>query len=172
MKEKQGTLVLQQELLINNYIETHMDNALEMLKMDHQKVRELFDAYDSASHDDFDTKHAIAQEVFQELEMHMDLEEEIFYPAVENKGQDAMVAESVAEHDVVKDLINDLVDISVDDEEFSAKFSVMKENIFHHVHSEETKMFPFAEKNLEDQLEQLGKEMFSLKRAIQKEMAR
>lgn len=149
-----------------------MENAVQMLKNDHDKVRELFDQYSNVSRDDYDAKENIARQVFEELEIHMNLEEEIFYPAIDNSGEEDMVAEAVAEHQVVKDLIDSLIDTAPDDEEFDAKMKVMQENVTHHVESEESKMFPYAEDQLENQLENLAYEMTTLKETIQREMAR
>lgn len=148
-----------------------MENAVQMLKKDHDTVRELFDQYNNVPHDDYESKEDVARELFEQLEIHMNLEEEIFYPAVENAGEEEMVAESVAEHQVVKDLIDSLIDTDASDEEFDAKMKVMQENVDHHLQSEETKMFPFSEDKLENELVKLAKEMATLKETIHKEMA-
>jgi hemerythrin HHE cation binding domain-containing protein len=55
-------------------------DAIAMLKADHQKVRDLFQQYGATS--DVEAKGTIADEVFIELETHTQLEENIFYPAV------------------------------------------------------------------------------------------
>jgi hemerythrin superfamily protein len=55
-----------------------------MLKADHQKVRELFQDYESAQ--DQKAKSKIAQRVFVELETHAQLEETAFYPAFKQEA--------------------------------------------------------------------------------------
>ena len=55
------------------------EDAIELLRADHQKVRELFQDYENAQ--DQKAKHKIAQQVFVELETHAQLEENVFYPA-------------------------------------------------------------------------------------------
>jgi hemerythrin superfamily protein len=55
------------------------EDAIEMLRADHQKVRELFQDYEQTQ--DQKAKRKIAQQVFVELETHAQLEENIFYPA-------------------------------------------------------------------------------------------
>jgi iron-sulfur cluster repair protein YtfE (RIC family) len=50
----------------------------------------------------------MAEETFVELEMHTQLEEQVFYPAVEDETDEQgekLVGESLKEHQVVKDLI-------------------------------------------------------------------
>jgi hemerythrin superfamily protein len=85
------------------------EDAIAMLKADHQRVRDLFQEYEAAQ--DQQAKRDIAEEAFVELEMHAQLEEQVFYPAVEDEtdeqGQE-LVEESLQEHQAVKDLIEEL----------------------------------------------------------------
>src|SRR6266571_3662565 len=75
------------------------EDAIAMLKADHQRVRDLFQEYEAAQ--DQQAKRDIAEEAFVELEMHAQLEEQIFYPAVEDEideqGQE-LVEESLEDH--------------------------------------------------------------------------
>jgi hemerythrin superfamily protein len=75
------------------------EDAIAMLKADHQRVRDLFQEYEAAQ--DQQAKRDIAEEAFVELEKHAQLEEQIFYPAVEDEtneeGQE-FVEESLKEH--------------------------------------------------------------------------
>jgi hypothetical protein len=54
-------------------------DAISLLKTDHRKVKNLFARYESAGN--FSTKQLIAEQVFTELELHAQLEENVFYPA-------------------------------------------------------------------------------------------
>lgn len=54
-------------------------NAVDMLKKDHQTVTDLFSRFERAEAGE---RQAIAVQIFNELEIHATLEEEIFYPAV------------------------------------------------------------------------------------------
>lgn len=58
-------------------------DAIQMLKEDHRKVEKLFEQFQQADGGD---KQQIAQQIFHELEVHSTLEEELFYPALENQG--------------------------------------------------------------------------------------
>ena len=75
------------------------EDAIAMLKADHQRVRDLFQEYEAAQ--DQQAKRDIAEEAFVELETHAQLEEQVFYPAVEDEtneeGQE-LVEESLKEH--------------------------------------------------------------------------
>ena len=80
-------------------------DAIAMLKADHQKVRDLFQAYEAASNPR--AKRGLAEEACTALEMHAQLEEQVFYPAVNeeiDKGPE-LVKESFAEHQTVKNLL-------------------------------------------------------------------
>jgi uncharacterized protein len=131
-------------------------NAIDMLKKDHKRVSELFQ--------EFEAHHQIniAEMICKELETHTRLEEEIFYPAVRPIASD-LISESLEEHKVVKDLISELKGLNSIDEQYEAKFKVLKENVEHHVEEEESEMFPQVEKSLADQLDRLGVEMKNLK---------
>ena len=56
-------------------------DALELLKQDHQKVKQLFEQCQAAK--DKKQQKQIFKEIKTELETHTRLEETIFYPAIE-----------------------------------------------------------------------------------------
>lgn len=58
-------------------------DAIQMLKDDHRKVEALFEQF---LEEESGKKQQIAQQIFHELEVHSTLEEEIFYPALQNQG--------------------------------------------------------------------------------------
>src|SRR5262249_28012292 len=58
----------------------HTGDAITMLQEDHQRVRDLFQKYDASR--DPRVQRVIAEEACTELEIHTQMEEEIFYPAV------------------------------------------------------------------------------------------
>jgi len=143
------------------------EDAIEMLKADHQKVRELFQDYENAP--DQRAKHKIAQQVFVELETHAQLEENVFYPAFRQEADQEgkqLVAESLEEHQTVKELIEELRELDADDETFDAKFHELMENVEHHVEEEESEMLPEAELALAEQAEELRDEMQEVKRQL------
>jgi len=143
------------------------EDAIAMLKADHQRVRDLFQEYEAAQ--DQQAKRDIAEEAFVELEMHAQLEEQVFYPAVEDEtdeqGQE-LVEESLQEHQAVKDLIQELREMDPDAKAFDAKFKELVRNVEHHVEEEESQMFPLAEDQLADEVEELMDEMQELKEQL------
>jgi hemerythrin-like domain-containing protein len=93
-----------------------------------------------------------------ELDLHAQIEETIFYPALEEADETRDITlEAYEEHRLVKQLLGELESMQKDTEEWTARFSVLKENVEHHVEEEEGELFPKAKKVLskEDQ-ETLG----------------
>jgi hemerythrin superfamily protein len=146
-----------------------MPNAVEMLKHDHAQVKDLFRQYEAAGDRAYQKKQRIAEEVFTALEVHTTLEEELFYPAMKRKadqdGKD-LVAEAIEEHHVVTTLMDELKGLDLKDERYDAKFTVLMENVEHHIEEEEGEMFPEAEEVLGDRLERLSQQMQERKQQL------
>ena len=110
-------------------------DAIALLKADHRTVEELFAKFENASGDG--RKQAIAEQICNELKIHTMIEEEIFYPALEGKIEEDMLAEAYVEHDGAKVLVNDIMAGGPDDQYYEAKVTVLQEEIEHHVKEEE-----------------------------------
>ena len=142
-------------------------DAIAMLKADHQRVKDLFAQYEGTSN--ADAKGALADEVFVELETHAQLEENIFYPSMNEETEEGpeLVKESLHEHATVKQLIAELRQMGPQNNGFDAKFHELMHNVEHHVEEEESEMFPLAEQALAEDLEELSEEMQELKADLQ-----
>lgn len=110
-------------------------DAIALLKADHRKVEELFEAFEKSR--DSKRKRELVQEICTELKVHTMIEEEIFYPALRGKIEDDVLDEAYVEHDGAKVLINDLQTAFPDEEFYDAKVTVLSEEIKHHVAEEE-----------------------------------
>jgi hemerythrin superfamily protein len=141
-------------------------DAIAMLKDDHRKVRDLFQQYDAAR--DPSAKRERAQEVTGALEIHAQLEEQLFYPAVADQSDEGeeLAQESVHEHQQVKRLMQELWELGPDAMEFNSKFQELRRNVEYHMNEEESKMFPLAEVQLEEDMEELTEEMQELKKEL------
>jgi hypothetical protein len=105
-------------------------NAIAMLKADPQLVHDLFTRYASAG--DGSTKQMIAEQGFTALEMHVQLEENIFYPAYETmtgKNGTQLVADSRLAHEHVKELLVELQEIDLQEAAFEAKFQELMHTV-------------------------------------------
>jgi len=138
-------------------------DAIELLKKDHDEVRGLFAQFRTAQEaEDMDRMRELQKQIFSELETHTRIEEDIFYPAVRDLDDEDLtetVAEGVQEHHVVKVLMREIEDVS-GEETFTAKMSVLMENVEHHADEEEEEMFPdLREKVDQARLDELGREL-------------
>jgi len=70
------------------------------------------------------------------------------------------VLEALEEHHLVDDIVEQLKDTPFEDEHWSAKFKVTKENVEHHIEEEEGPMFSKVRQEFsKDELEELGSQM-------------
>jgi hemerythrin superfamily protein len=149
-------------------------DAINLLMADHKAVKMLFKEFEKLAKDD-DTeeqKEAVVQKICDALTVHVQVEEEIFYPAVRAAIEDdALLDEAEVEHATAKDLIAQLQEMVPGDNLYDAKVKVLSEYIDHHVKEEEDEMFPKTRKSDVD-LSVLGRTMAARKEALKEEMER
>jgi len=135
-------------------------DAIALLTADHREVKEMFEQFEELGDRAKASKEKLKDKICKALIAHTTIEEEIFYPAMRAKGEDAedMVDEAVVEHASAKDLIKQLQEMQPDDDLYDAKVKVLGEQIDHHVQEEEKEMFAKARKSGLDLLA-LGQEM-------------
>jgi hemerythrin-like domain-containing protein len=146
-------------------------NALDMLKADHDEVRELLTKLEDTTSRSVKGRQDLLDKIATELSIHTRLEEEIFYPAFKDangKLNEQMYFEAREEHRAVEELIlPDLKKTKPDSESFSGRAKVLKELVEHHAREEEEEMFPQARKALSSQeLNELGERMAERKREL------
>jgi hemerythrin superfamily protein len=134
------------------------DDGVSMLMRDHREVEDLFKAFKAAK-EDTAKKQEICRQIVQELKLHTQIEEEIFYPSSrEFLKDDSIVNESVVEHQSVKQLMAELEGMDPADPYFDARMKVMREMVNHHVEEEETNLFPKCRRSDMD-LAEIGERM-------------
>ena len=143
-------------------------NAITLLKADHTAVQELFDKYEKTRSDD--RKTALAKQICNELKVHTQIEEEIFYPAVREAIRDQdLLDEATVEHASAKELIAQIEGGKPGDDLFDAKVTVLGEYVKHHVKEEQNELFPKVRKTKLD-LEALGEQLQARKEELTGEM--
>lgn len=145
------------------------DDAIGMLTSDHKKVKALFKKFDALKEESGAAadKAALVAQICDELTIHAEIEEEIFYPAVREAIDDAdLMDEALVEHAGAKDLIAQLRGMDPSDDLYDAKVSVLGEQIDHHVKEEEGEMFPKASR-AKVNTEALGEQMADRKAELQ-----
>ena len=142
-------------------------DATHILAADHRTVEDLFEKYESAK--GTESKRKIALRICDELKIHAQIEEEIFYPALEGKVEGDLLDEAIVEHDGAKLLINQIAEGGPDEEFYDAKVTVLKEQIEHHVKEEEKQrdnMFQQA-RAADVDLEELGERLVARRKELE-----
>jgi hemerythrin superfamily protein len=119
-------------------------DAIKLLKQDHREVEELFKRFERAGDEAHKQKQSIGEQVIKLLSIHSGVEEEFLYPAARELSDETkdLVLESLEEHHVAKATLAELESMSADDERYTAKMTVLVENIRHHIKEEERELFP------------------------------
>lgn len=135
--------------------------ATALLRADHKKVSQLFEQFDSARSSA--RKKRLVSQICTELTVHAQIEEEIFYPAVQRSLKDKeLVPEATVEHATLKGLIAQIEDVEPDGEMYDAKVKVLSEYVKHHVKEEQNEMFKKARATSLD-MKALGAELAARK---------
>lgn len=144
-------------------------DAFQVLKKDHQKVRELFEELAEIEVSDTKNRKYIFDQIKLETELHAQLEEEIFYPALAEENETAeLVEEAYREHKEVKQTLQKLDKMDKNSDEWAELCTTLLENIEHHVEEEETELFKIAKEVLTaEALRDLGKQLQARKETLQ-----
>ena len=130
----------------------------DMIRMDHTHVFAVFHRFKPGV--SANRKSALVRNACMAIEVHTQLEEEIFYPALrEYAGPDPVLDRSAPEHDEMRALIARLRRMEPDDPELDSTFLGLMRTVIHHVADEESVLLPEAERRMGPQLSELGAQM-------------
>lgn len=143
-------------------------NAFELLKQDHEKAAGILKQLSETTERAAKAREHLFAKLYYELDMHARIEEQILYPALKQSEETRDIAnEAVEEHRIVKQLLKELDVDQKSSEQWTAKLTVLKESVEHHVEEEEGEMFTKARKALsKEQIEQLGIRMLAAKQKL------
>lgn len=142
---------------------TDSNDAIDLLKRDHNTVKELFDQFEKA--EGRAARRKIVTQAVQELKLHAAIEEDIFYPTVRKQVGGEIMNEADEEHHVAKVLIAELDEMDGKEDHYDAKFMVLAESVRHHIKEEEGEMLPKA-RDLKIDFEKLGEQMMRRKQQL------
>jgi hemerythrin superfamily protein len=129
-----------------------------MIRMDHTHVLALFRRMRPGA--SMSRKRALIANACLALEVHAQLEEEIFYPALrEVAGASELLDKSVPEHNEMRDLIRTLRSLEPFDPGFDENCRALMRVVLHHVADEESTLLPQAEDLMGERLGELGMAM-------------
>ena len=114
-------------------------DATVLLDTDHDEVIRMFEQHKAAH--DARRQQVLASEICHALTVHMQIEEEIFYPAfVAATGDQALLKDGLKEHQEARELI-----AKIEQDRQNARLMLeLEDGILHHVNDEREKMFPKA----------------------------
>jgi hemerythrin superfamily protein len=135
-------------------------HAIDFLVSQHRSMEALMGSVIDAQDD---ARRKLYAEVADQLTLHINAEETVFYPAVKAARTEDILLESLEEHLSLKRLMADLLALGPSEQTFEPKFKVLKEQAEHHHKEEEEHLFPKVKALLDDdRLQQLGAEMIAL----------
>jgi hemerythrin superfamily protein len=137
-------------------------DAIVLLKNDHKEIRKAFRDFQKAGENAHATKGKLVDKMIELLTVHTYIENEVMYPRVRELLPDLEddVLESYEEHHVADVLVVELSMMRPDDERFTAKTTVLIENVDHHIDEEEKEWFPKVREGLgRKALQELGAEI-------------
>jgi len=142
----------------NSSISSISPTITTMIRLDHTHVISAFHRYRNETA--WWRKRAIVNSVCAALEIHAQLEEEIFYPALARVDPDnETLKRSRAEHDAMREVIDTLRSMGPENAAYDALFMQLIRETLHHVADEETTLLPIAERSLKHELRTLGAQM-------------
>ena len=134
-----------------------MPTVTNMIRLDHTHVLSTFHQYRASASSR--VKSGLVSTICTALEIHAQLEEEIFYPAMREAGQADLLGDSTAEHQEMRRLIDMLRRMEPEAIDYDSTLMALMRTVMHHVADEETTVLPEAERVLADRLGELGAAM-------------
>ena len=141
-------------------------DALQLLEQEHRRFEALLKQGEETTERARKGRRELLQTLTAELNAHELMEEKVLYPALQSHPEAKdIVLEGYEEHHVADLIAGELKDVATNDEQWGAKFAVLKENIEHHIQEEEGEMFRLARGIFSrDELQELGDRMRELRR--------
>ncbi len=142
-------------------------DAIVLLKSDHKEIKKVFSDFEKAGEDAYAAKGRLVEKMIELLTVHTYVENEVMYPRVRELLPDLEddILESYEEHHVADVLVMELAQMSPDDERFTAKTTVLIENVRHHIDEEEQEWFPQVRTGLgRKKLQELGVDLLQAKK--------
>lgn len=137
--------------------------AIELLRADHGRIRELFQALTRTRRVEVREREALVKRLKEALEIHLLIEEKVFYPVChEYAGMRARVEGLEEGHGFIRRVLGDLLLYEVDSDEWMLVFVLLQETVDGHFAEEEGEggVFVMAEEELGlGVLEEMAEEM-------------
>ena len=141
------------------------NDPLALLEADHRRFEDLLKKGEDTTERAVKGRTNLLDTLTAELNVHELIEEKVLYPALKPHAEARdIVLEGYQEHHVADLLVKELHQLARDNEQWGAKFKVLKESLEHHIEEEESHMFPSARQVLtREELQGLGARMRAMK---------
>ena len=123
-----------------------------ILEADHRQIEELFEQIDAASGE---ARVPLVQRLLSALRAHMTLEEEVVYPVIVKVTGDDSEVENKNEHDVTRANLDEAESFLDGEPGLGAAMAAAGAAVAHHVHEEETDVFPKVREHGRELLQQM-----------------
>jgi hemerythrin-like domain-containing protein len=135
-------------------------DATTLLEADHREVERLFEEIKKTKGEG---RRQLIDKMANELRLHMQVEEELVYPTLEDLDQE-LTEEAEAEHELARHGLEDVLALAPDQPGFDAAIELLATGVKHHVEEEEKEAFPKLRRSLGDEgLRRLGGEIEAAK---------
>ncbi|MEG4285057.1 hemerythrin domain-containing protein [Microcoleus sp. A006_D1] len=144
-------------------------NITEIITMDHRKVDTIFMEIEKT--EDPQKLQEFFGQLYKDLSVHAEAEEQIVYPAVRSYFSDTQALYD--EQAAMKQMLAQIKALNPSSSDFKGQIQQLKVAVQAHVKEEENDMFPQIRRNLsEAQMEQMATQFKAAKSTIQQEMAK
>lgn len=116
----------------------------KLLEADHRQVEALLARIRGAPPGE---RQTLVDELAAAVRGHLDLEETVLYPAMEDVTGPDTVQEAVTEHELTRKGLEEVVRLAPDAPGFAAALEIVKTGIGHHVEEEESEVFPLLRRD-------------------------
>ena len=137
-------------------------DAIVLLESDHREIKTAFRRFHEASGGTSAERGAVARNIIELLTVHTYVENEVMYPEIQGLLPELReeILESHEEHHVADLLTMELAALRHDADRFTAKATVLIENVTHHIDEEEERWFPTVRERLSrKQIAEIGQRL-------------
>jgi len=135
--------------------------ATDLLRQDHERVSDLFRQCEQSAADE---RRSTLEQIADELQIHTQVEEELFYPAVQQVS--GRVEDARASHEHVRRLVGEVEGLDPGSADLAGRLATLKGAVMAHVTEEEGGMFLDAARLGPDALEHLGAQIAERKQTL------
>jgi iron-sulfur cluster repair protein YtfE (RIC family) len=136
-------------------------DVYQILMQDHRTVEQLFVEIEATGASEVEHRDVLFRKLRKAIEDHTVTEETLFYPEIDKyAGTREFIAEAFDDHAEFDQILQEISELPVESAEWLDRINELRQLIEEHVRKEEDKMFPAAQRELdENRAEELGRQI-------------